>query len=130
MDKIKVETAFADHRGEITDLIENENINAVTLITFRRGAVRANHFHKQTTQWNYVMAGRIKLVSQMPGGPIEETTMGPGDFVATGPNEAHALVGIEDSTVMVFTKGPRGGKEYESDTFRLEVPLVREAEQG
>jgi hypothetical protein len=31
---------------------------------------------------------------------------------------------MENSEVMVFTKGPRGGKEYESDTFRLGVPLV------
>jgi quercetin dioxygenase-like cupin family protein len=50
--------------------------------------------------------------------------MCPGDLVATGPNERHALQGIEESTLMVFTRGPRGGKEYESDTFRLEVPLI------
>lgn len=130
MEKIKIETSFADHRGEIIDLLENENINAVTIVTFRRGAVRGNHFHKQTTQWNYLMEGSIKLVSQTPAGRIEETTMAPGDFVATGPNVAHALVGLEDSKVMVFTKGPRGGKEYESDTYRLEVPLVSETGQG
>jgi quercetin dioxygenase-like cupin family protein len=124
MEKIKVETSFADHRGEIIDLLENENINAVTIVTFRSGAVRGNHLHKQTTQWNYVMEGRIKLVSQAPGQDVEETTMEPGDFAATGPNVAHALVGLEDSKVMVFTKGPRGGKEYESDTYRLDIPLV------
>lgn len=128
MEKIKVETSFSDQRGEIIDLLENESINAITIVTFRRGAVRGNHFHKQTTQWNYVMEGRIRLVSRSPDGPIEEIMLGPGDFAATGPNVAHALVGVEDSKVMVFTKGPRGGKEYESDTFRLEVPLVGEIE--
>jgi quercetin dioxygenase-like cupin family protein len=124
MDIIKTSPSFADARGEITDLLENESINAVTVITFRKGAVRANHYHKLTTQWNYVISGRIRLVTQMPGAPAREVVMCPGDLVATGPNERHALQGIEESTLMVFTRGPRGGKEYESDTFRLEVPLI------
>lgn len=124
MEKLKVTPSFKDHRGEIIDLLENESVNAVTLITFTRGAVRGNHYHKQTTQWNYLLSGCIKLVSQYPGGPIVETIMRAGDFVVTGPNVSHALVALEDSSVMVFTKGPRGGKEYESDTFRLETPLV------
>ena len=124
MEKLKVVPAFRDDRGEITDLLECENINAVTLVTFRRGAIRGNHYHKQTTQWNYLISGRIKLVSQEPGGPVVETVMQPGDFVVTGPNVRHALVGMEDSTLMVFTRGPRGGKEYESDTFRLDKPLA------
>jgi len=124
MNIINTKPSFIDVRGEIIDLLENENINAVTVITFKKGAVRANHYHKLTTQWNYVISGRIRLVSQMPGAPANEVIMRPGDLVATGPNERHALQGLEDSTLMVFTKGPRGGKEYESDTFRLEVPLI------
>jgi hypothetical protein len=26
--------------------------------------------------------------------------------------------------MLVLTRGPRGGDDYESDTFRLEVPLI------
>lgn len=125
MKKIDVAPAFKDARGEIIDLLENENINAVTVITFAPGAVRGNHYHKQTTQWNYVMSGKIKLVSQVPGEQVVETIMEAGDFVVTGPEVRHALVGLEQSTLMVFTKGPRGGKEYEADTFRLKEPLAR-----
>lgn len=124
MEKISLVPAFKDDRGEITDLLENENINAITRITFRKGAVRANHYHKETTQWNYLISGSIKLVSQVPGEPVVETVMKPGDFTVTGPNVSHALVGLDDADLLVFTKGPRGGKEYESDTFRLEVPLA------
>lgn len=124
MEKLKVVPAFSDHRGQIIDLLENENINAVTVITFTKGAVRANHYHKQTTQWNYLMSGSIKLLSQVPGEPVVETVMQPGDFVVTGPNVSHALVALENSSLMVFTRGPRGGKEYESDTFRLETPFA------
>ncbi len=125
MNVIHAKPAHSDARGEITDLLENESINAITVITFKKGAVRANHFHKHTIQWNYVISGRIRLVTQMPGGPVEEAVMGPGDLAATGPDERHALQGLEDATLMVFTKGPRGGKEYESDTYRLEAPLIK-----
>ncbi len=124
MQVITTRPSFSDARGEIVDLLENENINAVTLITFRKGAVRGNHFHKHTTQWNYVISGCIRLVSQVPGSPTCEVVMRPGDLAATGPDEHHALEAREDSVLMVFTKGPRGGKEYESDTYRLEVPLI------
>jgi len=124
MEKIKLEVSFKDDRGEITDLIEGEDINAVTRISFVRGSVRGNHYHKQTTQWNYVISGKLRLVSHILGEDVVETLMGAGDMTVTKPNERHALVAIEDSNVLVFTKGPRGGKEYENDTFRLEVPLV------
>jgi quercetin dioxygenase-like cupin family protein len=124
MEKLRLVPSFEDDRGKIIDLLENENVNAVTLITFKRGAVRGNHYHKQTTQWNYVISGSIKLVSQVPGESVVETVMKPGDFVVTGPNVRHALVGLEESQLLVFTKGPRGGKEYETDTFRLEVPIA------
>lgn len=124
MEIITREVSFRDARGDIIDLLENENINAVTIVTFTKGAIRGNHFHKHTTQWNYVMEGRIRLVSQLPGDAKREVVMGPGDFVATGPDERHALQGLEESRVMVFTKGPRGGKEYETDTYRLDIPLI------
>jgi hypothetical protein len=48
-----------------------------------------------------------------------------GDFTATYPSEHHALKSLEDSELMVITKGPRGGKEYETDTFRLDIPLLQ-----
>lgn len=124
MKKINLPVSFHDERGEIKDLLENEAINAVTVITFQKGAVRANHYHKDTFQWNYVMSGKVKLVTQMPGEDKIETILGKGDFALTVPNEHHALVGLEDSELLVLTKGPRGGKEYESDTFRIEDPLA------
>lgn len=124
MNKLPVPVSFRDDRGEIIDLLENENINSVTIVTFKKGAVRGNHYHKQTIQWNYLMSGQIKLLSQVPGAQVEETVLNPGDFVATVENVRHALIGLEDSSLMVFTKGPRGGKEYESDTFRLDTPLA------
>ncbi|OGO29000.1 MAG: hypothetical protein A2W33_07350 [Chloroflexi bacterium RBG_16_52_11] len=124
MKKIEYRVAFSDHRGAISDLIENETINAITRISIMKGAIRGNHYHKETWQWNYVVSGRMQLVTQMPNEERQAVILNPGDLAVTEPNEHHALVGLEDCDVLVFTKGPRGGKEYETDTFRLESPLV------
>jgi len=121
---IETKVNHQDDRGAIIDLVENQNVNAITFISFTKGAVRANHYHKKTTQWNYITKGSIKLVTQFDDGPIEEKVLTKGDLAVTLPMEKHALVGLEDAEMLVFTEGPRGGKEYESDTFRLEKPLV------
>ncbi|MFM7024376.1 MAG: cupin domain-containing protein [Flavobacteriales bacterium] len=125
MKKIDVPVSFEDSRGKIIDLVENEEINAITRITFTKGAVRANHYHKKTYQYNYVVSGKIELVTQFEDGPINSVILGPGDFALTVPMEKHALKAHEDADLLVFTRGPRGGKEYESDTFRLDVPLIK-----
>ncbi len=124
MKKIVTPINHSDERGIIIDLVENQNINAITFISFKKGAVRANHYHKKTSQWNYITKGQIKLVTQFGEGTINEKILQKGDLVMTLPMEKHALVGMEDSEMLVFTEGPRGGKEYESDTFRLEKQLI------
>ena len=50
--------------------------------------------------------------------------MGMGDLMKTPANEQHAIRTLEDTKMMIFTCGPRGGCDYEKDTFRLENPLV------
>jgi quercetin dioxygenase-like cupin family protein len=124
MKKIAPQTSIKDDRGEIIDLIEDESINAVTYVSFEKNAVRGNHYHKETTQWNYVLSGKIKIVTQLQGEETKELVMARGDLIETVPNESHALLGLESSELLVLTRGPRGGKEYESDTYRLNTPLI------
>jgi quercetin dioxygenase-like cupin family protein len=123
---IKISVSFSDERGQIIDLIENEMINSVTIVTFRKGAIRGNHYHSETSQWNYLLSGKIKLLSQISGEEIVETIMEKGDFVVTMPKERHVLIGLEDSELLVLTKGPRAGNQYETDTFRLDEPLFKQ----
>lgn len=125
MKKIKVKPSARDERGTIVDLLQKENINAVTLVRFNKGAVRGNHFHKKTHQWNYLLSGRIRLRVQSPGGKVSGMVLRSGDFVLTWPGERHALEALETSELMVFTKGPRAGNDYESDTYRLKKPLIK-----
>jgi len=115
---------FEDERGFIKDLIENEEINSVTLISINKGCVRANHYHKHTIQYNFVTKGKIKLVTKFPGEEKKETILYPGDIAYSEPMEEHALYGEEASELLVLTNGPRGGQNYESDTFRLKDKLI------
>jgi quercetin dioxygenase-like cupin family protein len=124
MEKIELIPAYTDERGTITDLIGDDIINAVTLITFTKGAVRANHYHEHTVQWNYIVSGEVLLATQMPGGERLERVLYKGDFAVTRENERHALQGLTNAEVLILTKGPRAGSEYENDTFRLTEPLI------
>jgi quercetin dioxygenase-like cupin family protein len=124
MELIPLIPAHTDSRGSITDLISDDEINAVTMITFAKGAVRANHYHERTVQWNYVISGEILLATQMPGEQQVERVLKPGDFAVTRENERHALKGLTASEVLILTKGPRAGTQYENDTFRLAEPLI------
>ena len=49
-----------------------------------------------------------------------------GDLVETPPNEMHALkIGKNGNEFIVFTIGKRGGKDYETDTFRFQPTIIR-----
>ena len=122
---IPLKPDFTDARGSITDLITGEEINAITHITFTPGAVRANHYHEHTVQWNYILSGEILLISQMPGEQPVERVLKAGDFAVSRATERHALKGLTDAAMLIFSKGPGAGKGYENDTFRLSEPLVR-----
>tara|TARA_Y200000002_G_scaffold67587_1_gene52442 strand:+ start:4854 stop:5228 length:375 start_codon:yes stop_codon:yes gene_type:complete len=123
MKKIKSKINHKDKRGLISDLIEKENINAVTYITFNKNKVRGNHFHKKTIQWNYIISGRVIFVSRIKG-RIKKVIGKKNDLVKIDTKEEHALKALNNSEILVFTKGPRGGKEYENDTFRLKKNLI------
>lgn len=126
--KMDLQPQHKDDRGEICDLLVNESIDAITRISFSKGAVRANHYHKLTTQWTYVTSGKLIYASRGVDGvvdTIKEEVLLAGDMVVSLPNEVHAFKAVDESEILVFTKGPRAGFDYELDTFRLEVPLIK-----
>jgi len=122
--------ACTDARGAITDIVENVPFDSLILITSARGAVRGNHFHKETIQYTYILSGTCRYFSQKPGGPVEQATVVKGDLIVSPPMESHAFEALEDSELLAFCKGPRAGSQYESDTFRLAEPLVGPREGG
>jgi quercetin dioxygenase-like cupin family protein len=116
--------AFRDERGEIIDILEKIEIEYVSLISSKKGAIRGNHYHKNSLQYIYVLKGKIKIVAQHGKKKKEIYIAKKGDLVYNLPKEKHAMLALEDSKFLVFTRGPRGGKNYEKDTFRLKRKLI------
>jgi quercetin dioxygenase-like cupin family protein len=112
---------FEDERGVIQDLLGP--IDAVTHIFTRKDAVRGNHIHHATTQWTWVLSGRLLIVTEANGFRLRHE-YGPGEMAEELPGIPHAWRALEDTSVLVFTRGPRSGEAYESDTQRLKVPLL------
>jgi len=123
MEVIKVTNNFEDDRGIIRDILTQVQFDAATLITSAKGATRANHYHKETIQWSYVLEGKIQYLSKIGDEPTIERIIEKGGLVRSDVNEAHALTALEDSSLLILTRGPRNGEDYESDTFRLDTPL-------
>jgi dTDP-4-dehydrorhamnose 3,5-epimerase-like enzyme len=115
--------AVKDDRGQIVDIVEQVDFCYATIIHSKKDVERGNHYHKQTWQYVYLLSGKLRALSQMPGEKVEDVTINPGDLIENVPNESHALIALEDSTFLVLTKGVRGGQNYEKDTYRLEKPL-------
>ncbi len=122
MKLVRPACAYHDDRGEIIDILKDE-IHYVTLIKSARGSTRGNHYHKKTVQYVYILEGKMKLLSQMPEAPAETSILEKGDLALNEPWEKHSLTALEDTVFLVFTRGVRGGDDYEKDTFRLEKPL-------
>ena len=115
----KITPVFTDERGSIADIFYSEEINHVGVIVSKAEAIRGNHFHKLTTQHTYLVSGAMAYYWRNDNGESGVCNMSPGDLVTSGPNETHAMYFTEDSTIMVFSQGLRGGKDYEADTFRV-----------
>jgi quercetin dioxygenase-like cupin family protein len=113
-----VPDTFKDHRGLIEDLLVTP-IDSVTRIRTLKGALRGNHVHHHTTQWTYIVSGVLRIATKAGDGPVETRDYFPDEIAVDPPGTAHAWYGVTDSTVLVFTKGPRSGDNYESDTVRL-----------
>lgn len=124
MEVVTPKIFFEDDRGYIKDILTHEPVDAITVITSKAGAVRANHYHKDTVQWVYLHSGKLRYLFQTGDEPTQARTLNPGDLIKTDILEKHAIKALEDSLFYVFTRGPRGGEDYEEDTFRLEQPLV------
>lgn len=121
VDVYQIEPAFTDDRGGIYDLIEEE-VGHTGLITSTKGAVRANHYHKQSTQYTYLISGKMELKTQ-PVDKSEEVRidiMEPGCMAVIPPNVIHAVTALEDSVFIDSTTLSRSGSGYEDDTVRTD----------
>lgn len=128
--KKHLEINHSDARGTIRDIFVSSPKDHCSIITFTFDAVRANHFHKESTQYTYVIEGEIMMATQLvdengePAGKVEKVVLRAGDLVTHPPYHAHAFRALSTSTILAFADGVRGGRDYESDVFRLKTSIV------
>lgn len=115
---------FEDNRGTITDIFSRMPIQHATVIYSKKGSVRGNHYHKNTTQIDFIVSGQMKVLVQKIGEEdVLQAIVSKNDLIIYEPSEAHTFIAEEDTIFVTFSNGPRGGENYESDTFRLDTPL-------
>jgi hypothetical protein len=53
--------------------------------------------------------------------PVQKLVAGHGDMIISEPMEIHAMrTGEHGCTFIAFAEGPRGGEDYENDTYRVD----------
>jgi quercetin dioxygenase-like cupin family protein len=107
-----------DERGIIMDLKVGKDWS-VTFITFKKGAIRGNHYHNFTKQIDIILAGVLEV-------RLENLIMKKdrGDVVQIEPGEPHAYQALEDSAMLSICLGKRIGENYAKDTFKTKCPLI------
>lgn len=135
MKKTVIKVATKDSRGDISDIFYNHPIDHVAVINSKKGVFRGDHYHKLTTQYIYMTKGSLRYYYRKvdeDNSKVKSVVIEEGEMVSTGPNEVHALEILEDNQFIAFSEGKRGGKDYESDTFRVKPSIIkkkREQEQ-
>jgi len=121
---------FEDGRGTIMDIFTNMPKEHCTIIHSIKDSVRGNHYHKSTTQWDFMVNGRMKVLYRKQNeAEVHEQVVEANDFLEWEPGEAHEFIALEDLIFITFHNGPRGGDNYESDTYRLKIPLHEQAKK-
>ena len=121
---------FKDKRGLIIDIFTNKPKDHCTLVTFNKNATRGNHFHKKSTQYSFLISGKMILFSCKVDkngffiGKPKKKLLKPNSLITHKPFHAHAFKALTFSNFLAFADGVRGGKDYEKDTFRLDTKLI------
>ncbi len=120
----KIKPEFADERGAISNVLE-EPINHVAIITSKKGAIRANHYHPEQIQYVYLISGKFESVSKDlrkgDDAEVETITIEAGDLVTTPPMIAHAMRFLEDSVMLNMTTDDRDPANFDKHTKKYKL---------
>jgi len=126
MEEIKIQEirpVHIDERGIITDIL-NKPLNHVGIITTKAGSVRANHYHKTSIQYNYVLSGKFEVsISKIDNSSeIKKIILKPGMLLTIPPMTIHKFKAIEKTILLDMISESREGIGYEEDVVRIQDP--------
>lgn len=121
----KVTPFFTDERGEMSHILNDETpITSALLITCKKGAIRANHYHKKDTHYSYLLKGKMEYTYQdmsKENSRKKTIIVSAGEVVETPPMTKHAMKFLVPSVFIAFTTEPRDQEKYEKDTTRIKL---------
>ena len=119
-----------DKRGFILDIFVDKPKALWTLLTFKKNSVRWNNFHKKSTQYSFILEGKLTMITSKVDkngkffGKKLKRIVKKNDLITHKPFVSHVFKAKTKSTMLAFADGLRGGKNYEKDTFRLKDKLI------
>ena len=104
---------------EIVEICQEKSI-----ITSIKGSIRSNHYHNEDWHYMYTLSGSYEYYYKPHNSKekpkLEVFTV--GEMVFTPPHEDHACFFLEDTTLLVASRMPRGNQEtYEKDVRRIKL---------
>lgn len=119
---IPVEKPYVDARGVIQNLVEAD-IRMAVVITSKKGAVRANHYHKTDWHYCYVLSGSIEYFHRPAGSRAapERVLVQAGQLFFTPPMVEHAMRFPEETVFLTLSRNARGHEAYEADVVRVQL---------
>ncbi|HER26334.1 MAG TPA: hypothetical protein ENI69_04420 [Rhodospirillales bacterium] len=119
---VPLEKPFIDDRGAIQPLVDRMMRSAV-MIESKKGALRANHYHKTDWHYCYVLSGCIEYYHR-PTGSEDEPEMlliKAGQMMFTPPMIDHGMKFPEDTVFLTLSRNPRDQATYEADVVRVDM---------
>jgi len=117
---IKIKDSFVDKRGKITNILESP-VTSIVIITSKKGAIRANHYHKRDSHWSYIIKGKMEYYEERKSGKIEKVIVKEGEMVYSAPGVPHAMKFLESSIFLAMTTKKRLKGRYDKDTIPHEI---------
>lgn len=119
VENITLKPVFRDARGDIFDLVEG-GAGHIGMVTFVKGAIRGRHYHKKSTQYSYVLSGKIRLtVSDVDGRHTRTYMLQKGSFTTIPPRIIHTYEALTKAEMLDITSLARTADGYEKDTVRV-----------
>ena len=123
-DNKKIKNDFEDERGAIRDILVKEKIDFVTIIFNKKNAVRGKSLSQRKQSSTFMFwRGQSLLLQNLRAKKLKKV-LSEGDLLLNEPLEWHAIKSIEDSKLLILTRGLRGGDDYEADTFKIDTPIL------
>jgi len=116
-------TVFENENGTIENVLLRP-ATSFAVIRSKRGALRANHWHR--TDWHYihVISGALLYFEEdrswVPR-TVPALKVLPGETVFTGPLTRHAVLSLEDGVFVTMALKVRSHEEHEADVVREEL---------